>query len=227
MGFLYEHSANLVRQLYDSRIEGPPVLDAAEYFPDAPRFAGAWQAIRDEAAVLAQEVQAIPRFHEIMPEQTDISANDGRDWRLFILKAYGIENTRHMAACPTLASIVAAAPDVLSASLSFMAPGKHVPAHRGPFRGVIRFYLGLSVPKLTDGTPAALLKIAGEEYRIGDGQWLLWDDTYFHEVWNGGNALRCVLLLDVWRRTMPLDMRLLSRALIAAVGAGVRLRGTD
>jgi aspartate beta-hydroxylase len=132
-----------------------------------------------------------------------------------------------MAACPTLASIVAAAPDVLSASLSFMAPGKHVPAHRGPFRGVIRFYLGLSVPKLTDGTPAALLKIAGEEYRIGDGQWLLWDDTYFHEVWNGGNALRCVLLLDVWRRTMPLDMRLLSRALIAAVGAGVRLRGTD
>jgi aspartate beta-hydroxylase len=227
VGFLYEHSANLVRQLYDSRIEGPPVLDAAEYFPDATRFAGAWQAIRDEAAALAQEVQAIPRFHEIMPEQTDISANDGRDWRLFILKAYGIENTRHMAACPTLASIVAAAPDVLSASLSFMAPGKHVPAHRGPFRGVIRFYLGLSVPKLTDGTPAALLKIAGEEYRIGDGQWLLWDDTYFHEVWNGGNALRCVLLLDVWRRTMPLDMRLLSRALIAAVGAGVRLRGTD
>jgi aspartate beta-hydroxylase len=227
VGFLYEHSANFVRQLYDSRIEGPPVLDAAEHFPDAPRFAGAWQAIRDEAAVLAQEVQAIPRFHEIMPEQTDISANDGRDWRLFILKAYGVENARHMAACPTLASIVAAAPDVLSASLSFMAPGKHVPAHRGPFRGVIRFYLGLSVPKLADGRAAALLKIADEEYRIGDGQWLLWDDTYFHEVWNGGNALRCVLLLDVWRRTMPLDMRLLSRALIAAVGAGVRLRGTD
>jgi aspartate beta-hydroxylase len=227
VGFLYEHSASFVRQLYDSRIEGPPVLDAAEHFPDAQRFAGAWQAIRDEAAALAQEVQAIPRFHEIMPEQTDISANDGRDWRLFILKAYGVENARHMAACPTLASIVAAAPDVLSASLSFMAPGKHVPAHRGPFRGVIRFYLGLSVPKLPDGRAAALLKIADEEYRIGDGQWLLWDDTYFHEVWNGGNTLRCVLLLDVWRRTMPFDMRLLSRALIAAVATGVRLRGTD
>ncbi len=227
MGLLYEQSANLVRQLYDYRIDGPPVLDAATFFPDATRFAAAWRAIRDEAAEVAQQVQSIPRFHEIMPEQSDISANDGRDWRMFILKAYGVKNARHMDACPTLASIVADSPDVLSASLSYMAPGKYVPAHRGPFRGVIRFYLGLSVPRLPDGRVAALLKIDGEEYRIGDGQWLLWDDTYFHEVWNTGDALRCVLLLDVWRRTMPFDMRLLSRAVIAAVAAGVRLRGTD
>jgi aspartate beta-hydroxylase len=225
MHSLYEHGANLVRRVYDSRIKGPPVLDAGEHFPDAARFAEAWQSIRDEATALAERWPTIPRFHEIMPEQADISANDGRDWRLFILKAYGVASARNMAACPTLASIVTRIPDVLSASLSFMEPGKHVPAHRGPFRGVIRFYLGLSVPKLADGQPAALLKIAGEEHRIGEGQWLLWDDTYFHEVWNGGNTVRSVLLLDVWRRTMPLDMRLLSRAVIAAVGAGVRLRG--
>jgi len=227
VGFLYEHSANLVRKLYDSRIEGPPILDAAEHFPDAMRFAAAWHTIRDEAMAMAPQVRTIPRFHDIMPEQTNISANDGRDWRMFILKAYGVENPRHMALCPGLAAIVAATPDVLSASLSFMEPGKHVPAHRGPFRGVIRFYLGLSVPKLPDGRVATLLKIAGEEYRIDEGQWLLWDDTYFHEVWNHGDSWRAVLLLDVWRRTMPLDMRLLSRAVIAAVGAGVWLRGTD
>lgn len=226
MGFLYDRSAKIVRDIYDSRIDGPPVLDAAEHFPDAARFIDAWPAIRDEAMRVAARFEAIPRFHDIMPEQADISANDGRDWRLFILKAYGVANARNMAACPTLAAIVAQAPDVLSASLSFMAPGKHVPAHRGPFRGVIRFYLGLSVPVLDDGRPAATLKIAGEEYRIGDGQWLLWDDTYFHEVQNCGTALRSVLLLDVWRRRMPLDMRLLSRAVIALVSAGVRLRGT-
>ena len=226
MNSLYEHSADLVRRVYDNRIEGPPVLDAAAYFPDAARFADAWQAIRDEATALAERLTTIPRFHEIMPEQAAISANDGRDWRLYILKAYGVTNSRHMAACPTLASIVTRTPDVLSASLSFMEPGKHVPAHRGPFRGIIRFYLGLCVPQRADGTPAALLKIDGADYRVGDGQWLLWDDTYYHEVWNGGASVRSVLLLDVWRRAMPLDMRLLSRALIAAVGAGVRLRGT-
>ena len=59
---------------------------------------------------------------------------------MFILKAYGAEFPRNMAVCPTLAALVTASPDVLSASISFLAPGKHLPVHRGPFRGVLRFY---------------------------------------------------------------------------------------
>jgi aspartate beta-hydroxylase len=214
-----------VRQIYDKRIDGPPILDAATYFPDALKFATAWHAIRAEADGVMQHFARIPRFHDIMPEQADISANDGRDWRLYVLKAYGVEHQPHMAACPALARIVAASPDVLSASLSFMESGKHVPPHRGPFRGVIRFYMGLSVPRHADGTPAVLLTINGEDYRIGDGEWLLWDDTYRHEVLNAGADIRSVLLLDVARRSMPADMRLLSSAVIKAIAAGVRWRG--
>ena len=82
--------------------------------------------------------QRVPRFYEIMPEQTSISANDMRDWRMFILKAYGAEFPRNMAVCPTLAALVTASRHVLSASISFLAPGKHIPEHRGPFRGVLR-----------------------------------------------------------------------------------------
>jgi len=225
MGYLYERGSDLVRQLYDWRIEGPPILTAEDHFPEAQRFAESWRAIRGEALAVAAGLGSVPRFHEIMREQAIISATDGRDWRLFILKAYGVENPRNMAACPSLAAIVGDIPDVLSASLSFMEPGKHVPPHRGPFRGVIRFYLGLMVPRLGDGRPGALLKIDGQEYRVGEGEWLLWDDTYLHEVWNGGDSVRCVLLLDVWRRQMPFDLRLLSRALVAGVGLGVRWRG--
>jgi aspartate beta-hydroxylase len=224
MGF-YNHGAWLVRQIYDKRIEGPPILDAATYFPDAMKFAAAWREICAEADAVMQQFAQIPRFHDIMPEQADISANDGRDWRLYVLKAYGVEHRQHMAHCPALARIVADSPDVLSASLSFMESGKHVPPHRGPFRGVIRFYMGLSVPRRADGVPAALLKIDGVEYRIGGGEWLLWDDTYRHEALNAGDTIRSVLLLDVARRSMPADMRLLSSAMIAAIAAGVRWRG--
>ena len=103
MSLLYDYSADLVRRVYDRRIDGPPVLDAAAHFPDAARFGTAWEAIRDEATALAERLSTIPRFHEIMPEQAAISANDGRDWRLFILKAHGVENPRAMAACPILA----------------------------------------------------------------------------------------------------------------------------
>jgi hypothetical protein len=35
MGFFYDQTTDLMRRIYDSRIAGPPVLDADTYFPDA------------------------------------------------------------------------------------------------------------------------------------------------------------------------------------------------
>jgi len=51
-----------------------------------------------------------------------------------VLKAYGVALAHNMAACPRLAALVTATPGILSASISFMAPRKHIPAHRCPFR---------------------------------------------------------------------------------------------
>lgn len=221
---LYDLSAGLIRWVYDSRLSDPPVLDTAARFPEARRFVEAWPVLRDEALRLAENIRQVPRFHELMVEQADISANDDRDWRMFVLKAYGVPFPRNMARCPALAAQVESAPDVLSATLSFLAPHKHIPQHRGPFRGALRFYLGLSVPTAADGRPSTVLMINGIEHRIADGECLLWDDTYPHEVWNRSESLRIALLLDVRRRGMPLDMTLLSRLLIGVAGVAVRLR---
>jgi aspartate beta-hydroxylase len=222
---LYDLLANAVRRLYDARIDTPPVLETGTYFPGAARFISAWPEIRDEALALSGRMQSIPRFHEIMPAQADISANDGKDWRLFVLKVYGAEVDKNMAACPKLAELVSSTPDVLSASLSFLAPRKHIPRHRGPFRGVLRYQLGLSVPLDAQGRPAAVLALNDVEHRVGEGQQLLWDDTYPHEVWNNSDQMRLVLLLDVRRPHMPFDLRVLSHALIASVGMVARVRG--
>ena len=81
------------------------------------------------------------------------------------------------------------------------------------------------MPRTAEGWPAAVLRIAGRDYPLAEGQCLLWDDTYVHEVWNRSDELRTVLLLDVRRHGMPRDMALLSRLLIATVRAGVALRG--
>lgn len=227
MSSLYDVSANAVRRLYDARIDTPPVLDTHRYFPDAAAFVEGWQGLRDEALGIAARLPTVPRFHEIMPAQTPISAHDGKDWRVFVLKVYGTDIDKNMAACPALARIIAATPDVLSATLSFLAPHKHIPRHRGPFRGVLRFQLGLSVPLDAQGRPAAVLSLNDQEHRIGNGEHLLWDDTYPHEVWNHSDQPRTALLLDVRRRHMPVDLRLLSSALIASVGMVARWRGVD
>lgn len=224
MSFFYDRAGGLARQIYDKRISGPPVLDVAHHFAGSQHFVDAWQTLRDEALAIGNTLADVPRFHELMAQQAEISANDGRDWRMFVVKAYGVPMHKNMARCPALTALVDANPDVLSASLSFLAPHKHIPAHRGPFKGVIRYYLGLSIPLAADGRPATVLRIAGTDYRIGNGEYLLWDDTYTHEVWNRSDEVRIALLLDIRRRGMPFDMELLTRLLISAVRAAVRIK---
>lgn len=208
-----------LRWLYDRRIDTPAILDTQRYFPDAHRFVSAWEALRDEAMAVATQMQRVPRFHEIMPEQADISANDGRDWRMYIMKAYGHVSQDNLARCPTMAKLLRNSPEVLSATYSFLAPGKHVPEHRGPFRGVLRFHLGLSMPRDADGNLGAILWIDHKPVLLDNGDCLLWDDTYPHELLNATDHVRAVLLLDVWRPEMPADMKALSTVIVGGIRA--------
>lgn len=222
MSLVYDLAGNLVRTIYDRRISAPPILDTDTNFPAARSFTADWQVLRDEALAVARDLGAVPRFHELLPEQREISAKDGRDWRMFVLKAYGQTLPENLRRCPHLAQLLHDAPEVLSAAISFLAPGKHIPRHRGPFRGVVRFHLGLSMPVDAAGTPQAVLAIADQEHLISDGECLLWDDTYPHEVWNRSDRVRIALLLDVRRQGMPLDMKVLSHVLIGTISTALR-----
>jgi aspartate beta-hydroxylase len=224
---LYDHAVGAVRAIYDRRIDTPARLDASHYFPNAERFVGAYSDIRREALGIISVLHNVPRFHDLMPQQEDISAADGRDWRMFIMKAYGVTVEENLARCPTVAGLLAQAPEAVSCVLSFLAPGKHIPQHRGPFRAILRFHLMLSMPYDADGVPACELNIDGVPYRLAEGESLLWDDTYPHEVWNRSDQVRIALLLDVWRRDMPKDVALFSHALMAAAKAVIRVKGVS
>jgi len=227
MSLAYDRAVGIVQSIYDSRIKTPATLSTARYFPNAKRFIDGWSDIRREALVVASGLQDIPRFHDIMPEQAEISANDGRDWRMLIMKAYGVDMPQNLRRCPAVASLMAQSPEVISCILSFLAPGKHIPMHRGPFRGILRFHLMLSMPQDESGRPACVMDVDGTQYRLADGDSLLWDDTYPHEVWNRSNEVRIALLLDVWRPDMPYSLTLLSRTIMALIQAWMRFRGVS
>ena len=221
----YDHAINAMRAIYDRRIATPSTLDAAHYFPNAERFASALPDIRHEALAVAGRLDNVPRFHDLMPEQAEISANDGRDWRMFLLKAYGVPVEKNLRRCPTIAALLAETPEAVSCVLSFLAPGKHIPRHRGPFRGILRYHLMLSVPCDERGVPACELNVDGVPYLLAEGEGLLWDDTFPHEAWNRSNDVRIALLLDVWRKDMPYDVELLSRGIFLATKAFFHMRG--
>jgi aspartate beta-hydroxylase len=221
---LYDWTVSAIKRLYAHGISTTALLDPGIYFPHAGDFQSRWQELRAEADQVASNLLKVPRFHELLPSQASISANDDRDWRMFVLKAYGVPVARNLARCPALAQLLADHPEVLSASPSFLAPGKHIPEHHGPFRGIVRFHLGLRVPLDAAGLPGTVMRVDGIDHRIGDGDMLLWDDTYRHEVWNRTEGLRVALLLDVRRSRLPMSLRVLTGLLVAAIAGGFRWR---
>jgi aspartate beta-hydroxylase len=224
---VYDRAVAALRAVYDRRIETPAVLDRDGYFPKAALFLEAFAALRGEALAVLPTLPNVPRFHDLMPQQADISAQDGRDWRMFILKAYGVNVPEHLARCPTVARLLDETPEAVSCVFSFLAPRKHIPKHRGPFRGILRFHLMLSMPVDGRGLPACELNIDGEPFLLKEGDCLLWDDTYPHEVWNRSDRVRIALLLDVWRKDMPADIELFSRALYGLARTVISLKGVS
>jgi aspartate beta-hydroxylase len=114
---LYDRAAGVVRAVYDRRIATPATLGAGHYFPNAKRFTDRWADIRREALAVAGTLGKVPRFHDVMPAQADISANDGRDWRVFIMKAYGVTLEKNLQRVPTVAALLDEAPEVMSAHI--------------------------------------------------------------------------------------------------------------
>ena len=100
-----------------------------------------------------------------------------------------------------------------TAFFSILAPRKHIPDHRGPFKGLLRYHLALKIPE-----PRELCRIdvGGELRHWEEGKSLLFDDTYVHEAWNDSDDVRVVLFVDVVRPVRP-PAEYLSRALIAAI----------
>ncbi|HEY1992341.1 MAG TPA: aspartyl/asparaginyl beta-hydroxylase domain-containing protein [Gammaproteobacteria bacterium] len=225
MASVYHAASGALRLVYDRHLGTPPRLDADRYFPGHADFEREFPAIRAECVALMAEMGAIPEFHELMQEQAELSRYGGRFWRMFILRAYGAGHRANLARCPALSRLLRAHPEVTSATFSILEGGKHIPAHRGPFRGVLRYHLPLVIPRGIDGRPSNRLRVDGQTYALEEGRGILWDDTYEHEAWNDAPAVRAVLLLDVFRPEQPLGLRWLTRAVISGVGLAWLLTG--
>lgn len=102
---------------------------------------------------------------------------------------------------------------VLTAFFSILAPGKKLPAHRGPYNGVLRYHLGLRVPA-TDERCA--IRVDTETRSWNEGSALVFDDTYMHEAWNLTPHWRVVLFVD-FVRPLPLVPRMINHIMLAVI----------
>jgi aspartyl/asparaginyl beta-hydroxylase (cupin superfamily) len=166
-------------------------------------------AIKQELAGLLAEKASIPRYHDLDQGQTYISGtvDKDKDWKVFYLYAMGEKPEANRARCPRTAALLDRVPGLFQAFFSILDGGKSVPAHRGPYRGYLRYHLGLVVPE--DDPPS--IRIKDQHYTWKEGESILFDDSWDHEVFNRAKSDRVVLIVDV-RRPMPLPFRALNRS---------------
>ncbi len=152
-----------------------------------------WRAIRDEALAGAVAPDAAPPLAAISPDHRAI-APPGK-WRSYFLWGYGYSVEENLRRCPMTARLVERIPGLNSAFFSILAPGAHIPAHRGVTKGLITCHLGLIIPR--DGD--ARMRIEDRVLRWAEGETLIFDDTRDHEVWNSSSGTRIVLAIQFRR----------------------------
>ena len=194
-----------------SLVGDTPVL-AREPFPFLEAFEANWREIRAEVDEILRHREAVPTFQEISPDQAKIATGD--NWRTFILHGFGTRHEKNCARAPVTARLLQDVPELQTAWFSILAPGYHIPPHRGVSKGILRCHLGLKVPRQRE---RCRMRVGDEMLVWREGELFVFDDTYEHEVWNDTEDERVVLIFDFDR-----PMRFWGRAVNNAFVAGLK-----
>lgn len=190
-----------------SLVGDEPVLDN-RHFPHIEPLTANWRAIRGEVSEILKHRESVPAFQEVSTDQKRIAKDTS--WRTFILYGFGVKAEKNCRQAPVTCALLERIPHLQTAWFSILAPGYHIPAHRGVSKGIIRGHLGLMVP--TDREKCRMR--VGEEIRAWrEGEIFVFDDTYEHEVWNDTDEERVILLFDFDRPMRPLG-RLLNNGFL-------------
>ncbi len=178
-----------------SKVSGNPVLDKAE-FPWAKLLEENAEKIRTEAAAVLKTSQHLPNIQDIQPAESALTTDN--NWKTFFLYGFGLKADKNCERCPETARVLEQIPGMLTGFFSILYPSKHIPPHRGIFKGIVRTHLGLIVPK-TKQPDDLRMRVGKETVYWQNGKAVFFDDTYVHEVWNNSDGIRVVLLIDTER----------------------------
>jgi len=131
-------------QTGQSTVPDTPKIDN-EHFSFLRAFTDNWETIRDEALEVLKFREAIPGFQEISPDQYRLATE--QNWKTFVLFGFGQRLEKNTQLTPKTAEILENVPNLQTAMFSILAPGYHIPAHKGVTKGILRSHLGLIIPK--------------------------------------------------------------------------------
>ncbi|HLW96992.1 MAG TPA: aspartyl/asparaginyl beta-hydroxylase domain-containing protein [Solirubrobacteraceae bacterium] len=201
----------LERWLGNSSTVGDQPFFDNDTFPWARKLEADWRKIRAELDTVLEDQEHLPNFQDISVDQATMTTDDR--WKTYFLYGYGFKSDANCARCPETARLCAEIPGMKTAFFSILAPGKHLPAHRGPYKGVMRYHLGLLIPEPADQCG---IRVDTETRHWAEGASMIFDDTYEHEAWNKTDRTRVVLFVD-FVRPLRAPARWLNAAVLWAI----------
>jgi aspartyl/asparaginyl beta-hydroxylase (cupin superfamily) len=191
---------------------GEETFFANDRFPWIAEIEANWTTIRDELGKVLEDRESLPNFQDISKDQIEITDDD--HWKTFFLYGFGFKAKLGVEMCPQTAALMEQIPGMKTAMFSILSPRKHILDHRGPYKGVLRYHLGLIVPQEKE---SCRIRVGEDVRHWVEGGSMIFDDTYNHEVWNDTDETRVVLFVDVLR-PLPEPWSTINRLIVKAIG---------
>jgi beta-hydroxylase len=161
-------------------------------FPWMAEIEARWEEIRTE-------IRGIVAKRILLPETSDLAGfdqgNEG-SWTNLAIYSYGTWIDVNRDRCPKTTEIVRDIPGLQIAGFSVLGAGAHLPRHRGPNRGALRYQIGMIVPP-PEGS--CRIQIGSVTHVWSEGASMVFDHSVEHEAWNDSDGERFVLFIEfIW-----------------------------
>ena len=159
------------------------------------RIQSKWKEIRDEGLALI-DLKSGGFLLE------DENLRESGVWNQFTLYARGRKDEKNCRKAPRTCALIDTFPEASTCSrgqvkFSVMYPGTHIWPHVGPTNCRLRMHLGLDIPE------GVSLRVADQTTGWKEGKFIIFDDSFEHEVWHNGTRLRLILIVDIWHPDIP------------------------
>jgi aspartyl/asparaginyl beta-hydroxylase (cupin superfamily) len=143
------------------------------------------------------------------------------DWSAYYFFRFGERIAAAAARCPQTMAALDMVPllDIPgrgpTAFFSLLRPKTRIPPHSGVTNSRTILHLPIIVPE------GCAFRVGGETRPWREGEAFGFDDTIEHEAWNDSDAVRVVLIFDVWNPYLTEAERLLLRTYFETIDASV------
>jgi len=178
-------------------------------FPICAKLEESWEIIREELKYALDKRRGFQQYvRRGNDKQNDPNTEVPKECKALYLKEDREEFLENRAMCPVTARVTTNEPRLANYVIfSALDPGGHIAPHHATYNWTFNVHLGLIVP----GNCA--LRVKDETRNWEEGKCMVFDASFEHEAWNGGDFTRFILLTTTYHPDLTdIEILLLKQA---------------